>query len=199
MRFLIVRTTQEALRARNEAVAKLAKAQTELAEAKSEVRRQADLCRVTQTSLEECRMLLAQTREEKSALLARVGEPLTFSTRLGSFRGTAGLPDVSSFALTKFSPTRDASRAEPADLQPAPRLTEPVRVDVAHPKTIVVSTPSQRPITPSGYVDSGDDTSSVGGVSTRSGTTPSPGAARLQERLRKVQETFAQLRAQASV
>jgi hypothetical protein len=147
-------------------------------------------------------MLLAQTREEKSALLARVGEPLTFSTRLGSFRGTAGLPDVgnSSYALTKFSPTRDASRVESTELLPAPRLTEPVRVDVVPPKsTGVLSTPTQRPITPAGYVDSGDDTSSVGGVSTRSGTTPSPGATRLQERLRKVQETFAQLRAQASV
>ena len=39
-----------------------------------------------------------------------------------------------------------------------------------------------------------DDASSVGGYSSRSGSSPSPGAARLQERLRRVQETFAQLR-----
>lgn len=51
---------QELLRARNDAMTKLAKATADMVEAKAEARRQGDLYRVTQTSLEECRALLAQ-------------------------------------------------------------------------------------------------------------------------------------------
>ena len=264
-------------------MSKLSKAQAELADSRAEARRQADMLRVTQTSLEECRAMLAQLREEKTALLLRVGRPsdsaysdaaLTSSTALARLssktsdelqaqlqqakyevqsvregiddakrRLSVGGGDGSSTAIARrASPTKPTPstmlRVENgtvkigdgvASIQPGlfgPGSTifhsdtgatvqitkrdgqDGLRLDVVPapgrapsfiagtPGTVpALTTPGIRPITPK-QPDT-DDSSSVGATSTRSGFSPSPGAQRLQERLKRVQETFAQLRSTA--